>query len=106
MATEPQFNTILGHIESAKAEGAACVLGVHAIEGVAGSRSLFIAPTIFTGVTNQMALARKEVFGPALAVIPFDDDDEAVAIANDTDYGLAAGLWTMNMRRAIRISRR
>ncbi|MBC6440589.1 MAG: aldehyde dehydrogenase [Rhodospirillales bacterium] len=105
VATQPQFDKIMGHINEAKASGARCVLGGHPVEGPAGGRSLFIAPTIFTDVTNSMALARQEIFGPVLAVIPFDGDQDAVAIANDTDYGLAAGLWTMNLRRAVRVSR-
>ena len=106
VATQAQFDKILGHIEVAKAAGATCVLGGHAVTMGDGGDTLFVAPTIFTGITNDMALAREEVFGPVLAVMPFDDDEEAIAIANDTDYGLAAGIWTMNMRRAIRVSRR
>ena len=61
----------------------------------------FVEPTIFTGVSNAMRIAREEVFGPILSVIPFDSDDEAVAIANDTEYGLAAGIWTQSMARAL-----
>ena len=61
----------------------------------------FVEPTIFTGVTPEMRIAKEEVFGPVLSVIPFDDEDEAVHIANDTIYGLAAGVWTTSMRRAL-----
>ncbi len=106
VATQPQFDKILGHIDDAKAAGATCVLGGEAVAGPEGSDTLFIAPTIFTGVTGDLRLAREEVFGPVLAVMAFDDDEEAIAIANDTDYGLAAGVWTMNMRRAVRVTRR
>ncbi len=63
-------------------------------------------PTIFTGVNNQMRVAREEIFGPVLSVIPFDDEEEAIAIANDSPYGLAAGLWTESIARAIRVSER
>ena len=61
----------------------------------------FVEPTIFTGVNNRMRIAQEEVFGPVLSVIPFKDEDEAIAIGNDVVYGLAAGVWTQNMRRAL-----
>jgi aldehyde dehydrogenase (NAD+) len=75
-----------------------------AVEG-SGS-GLFIQPSIFAGVNNQMRIAQEEIFGPVLSVIPFHDEEEAVAIANDTLYGLAAGVWTTNIRRAITMSNR
>ena len=106
VATQAQFDKILRHIADATAAGATCVLGGTAVPSPSGGDTLFIAPTIFTGITNAMRLAREEVFGPVLAVIPFDDDEEAIAIANDTDYGLAAGVWTTSLRRAVRVSRR
>lgn len=63
-------------------------------------------PTIFTGVNNRMRIAQEEVFGPLLVVIPFDTEDEAVALANDTQYGLAAGVWTGDMERALTLPKR
>ena len=63
-------------------------------------------PTVFTGVTNDMRIAQEEVFGPVLSVIPFKDEEEAIAIGNDVVYGLAAGVWTQNMRRALVMSER
>lgn len=66
----------------------------------------FMAPTIFTGVTADMAIANEEIFGPVLAVMGFDDEEEAIAIANDSDYGLAAGLWSQDVNRVIRVARR
>lgn len=106
VATESQHKKILDYIDIAKSEGATCVLGGRAGTGAACGDGLFIEPTIFTGVTNNMRIAREEVFGPVLSVIKFRDEEEAIAIANDTDYGLAAGLWTNNLQRAIRVSRR
>src|SRR5699024_7466591 len=64
----------------------------------------FVQPTIFTGVSTSMRIAQEEVFGPVLAVIPFADEDDAVRIANDTAFGLGAGIWTSNIGRAFRVS--
>jgi acyl-CoA reductase-like NAD-dependent aldehyde dehydrogenase len=66
----------------------------------------FVEPTVFTNVKNNMRIAQEEVFGPVLSVIKFDTDEEAIAIANDIDYGLAAGLWTSSLDRAINIPKR
>lgn len=100
----PQFKKILDYIDIAKGEGAKAVLGgAKAMRPECGS-GWFIEPTIFTGVNNAMRIAQEEVFGPVLSVIPFKDEDEAIAIGNDVVYGLAAGVWTQNMRRAFLMS--
>jgi len=102
----PQFKKILDYIDVARGEGAKPVLGgARASRPECGS-GWFVEPTIFTGVKNSMRIAQEEVFGPVLAVIPFEDEDEAVAIGNDVVYGLAAGVWTQNMRRALTLSER
>lgn len=105
VATAAQHRKILDYIEIAKAEGATCILGGKAASP-GGTEGYFIEPTIFTGVRNDMRIAQEEVFGPVLSILRFSDEDEAVAIANDVLYGLAAGLWTNDLTRALRMSRR
>lgn len=105
VTTPPQYAKVLDYIEVGKREGASVVLGGGPASGPdCGNGGYFVEPTIFTGVTNQMTIAREEIFGPVLSCIPFDDDDEAIAIANDTTYGLAAGLWTQDVRRMLNFS--
>lgn len=106
IATPSQFRKILDYIAIAKAEGARCVLGGAPAEGPGLEGGLFVKPTIFTGVTNTMRIAQEEVFGPVLSVIRFKTEEEAVAIANDTLYGLAAGVWTQSLDRAINLPAR
>ena len=106
VATEQQLAKVLDYIEIAKRDGARCVLGgVRATRPECGD-GWFVEPTIFTGVTNDMRIAREEVFGPILSILKFETDDEAVAIANDTPFGLAAGIWTTDLGRALAMPRR
>jgi (Z)-2-((N-methylformamido)methylene)-5-hydroxybutyrolactone dehydrogenase len=106
IATRPQFEKIMRMIDMAMSEGARCVLGGTAAVGEGFGQGQFVRPTIFTGVRNDMRIAQEEVFGPVLAVIPFKDEDDAIRIGNDVDFGLAAGVWTQNLRRAIKMSER
>ncbi len=106
IATEAQFQRILRYIDIAKSEGARLVLGGHALTGDKYGQGQFVAPTIFTEVTNQMQISREEVFGPVLSIIPFDDEADALTIANDSPFGLAAGIWTRDLHRAIYLSDR
>lgn len=101
VATRPQCAKVLDYIAIAGADGATCVFGGGRFDGPGATSDLFVWPTIFTGVSNRMRIAREEVFGPVLAVIPFDEEEEAYAIANDSAYGLGAGLWTSDIRKAI-----
>lgn len=105
VATKVQHEKILSYIDIAKAEGATCILGGKAAQPK-GSGGYFIEPTIFTDVRNDMRIAQEEVFGPVLSILRFHDEDEAVRIGNDTLYGLAAGVWTNDLTRALRMSRR
>ncbi len=102
VTTQGQYRKILDYFEIAKADGARCILGGHAAEGMPGGQ--FVEPTIFVDVTPAMRIAQEEVFGPVLSVIGFDNEADAIRIANQTIYGLAAGVWTRDIGKAIRVS--
>src|SRR5699024_10513291 len=92
-----QYDKVLGYIASGRDEGARLVAGGEAIEDGDG---LFIEPTIFDGVNADMRIAREEIFGPVLSIITVDSVEQAISVANDTDYGLTASVFTANVRRA------
>ena len=98
IANQMQFDKVLGYIDIARQEGAELALGGGRPAGDECSRGFFVEPTIFTGVNNDMRIAREEVFGPVLSTITFDTEEEALAIANDSEY--LAAMWTADMKAA------
>jgi (Z)-2-((N-methylformamido)methylene)-5-hydroxybutyrolactone dehydrogenase len=104
-ANEPQFRAIMDFIESAKTEGARLVTGGEPAREGDLAKGLFIKPTIFADVKNDMRLAQEEIFGPVLSIIPFETEDEAIAIGNATRFGLASGIWTRDLNRMHRVAR-
>jgi acyl-CoA reductase-like NAD-dependent aldehyde dehydrogenase len=99
-----QRDRIKGYLDSGKAAGATPVIGgdIAEPEGLEGGH--YIQPTIFTNVTNDMAIAREEIFGPVLSVLKYRTIDEAVAMANDNDYGLTGGVWSTDYEAAVEVA--
>ena len=105
IANKPHFDRVLQCIQAAKKEGAVCRYGGSSVQPD-GCTGWFIQPTIFTQVRPEMAVAREEIFGPVLAIMSCQDDDHAVTLANDSDFGLAAGVWTADSARGLRLAHR
>jgi len=103
LISQKQLNRVMGYIDEGKSDGVDVVTGGYRLD----RKGYFVHPTVLTGVDPATSrLYKEEIFGPVVSIIPFDDEDEAVAMANDTTYGLAATAWTENVRRAHRIVKR
>jgi acyl-CoA reductase-like NAD-dependent aldehyde dehydrogenase len=104
VVSKAQMETVLGYIDAGKKEGARVVAG-GGRANVGSGKGYFVEPTIFDGVTNTMKIAREEIFGPVLSVIPFKSIDEGIAQGNSTTYGLAAAVWTRDVTKALKAAR-
>ncbi|MBK6581796.1 MAG: aldehyde dehydrogenase family protein [Pseudomonadales bacterium] len=100
LSSKKQLETVERYVEIGRAEGATVACGGHRLTGPEYENGNYYAPTILTGASNTMRVAREEIFGPVLVVIPFETDDEAIGIANDNDYGLAGAVYSTDMKRA------
>ena len=105
LVSERQLGRVTGYLDAGHEEGATAVIGGSRLAEGALAQGYFVPPTVFTGVTATMRIAREEIFGPVLSVIPFDTVEEAVAGANATPYGLGSGLWTRDVGRVQKVSR-
>lgn len=105
MIDEKQMNRVLDYIRIGKEEGARLVCGGERVVSEGREKGYFVAPTIFADVQNDMRIAKEEIFGPVLCVLKFKDEEEAVRIANHSEYGLGAGVWTKDLSRAFRVGR-
>jgi gamma-glutamyl-gamma-aminobutyraldehyde dehydrogenase len=103
LVDDGQLRTVLGYIEAGHKEGATCVAG--GTQARAETGGYYVTPTVFDGVRNDMLIAREEIFGPVLSVIRFKDEAEAIALANQSSYGLQASVWSSHIDRAHRVAR-
>jgi aldehyde dehydrogenase (NAD+) len=102
LISQKQLTRVMGFIDEGKSDGVEVVTGGHRLD----RKGYFVHPTVLTNVDRDMRLYQQEIFGPVVTILPFDDDDEAVAMANDTTYGLASTVWTNNLSRAHRLGKR
>lgn len=105
IVSEQQMKTVLGYIEAGKSEGASLLTGGNRAS-VGDGKGFFIEPTVFGGVKNDMKIAQEEIFGPVLATLTFDDLEQVAAVANQNPYGLAAAIWTRDVKKAHTLSKR
>jgi 4-guanidinobutyraldehyde dehydrogenase/NAD-dependent aldehyde dehydrogenase len=103
LVDEAQLQTVLGYIEAGRQEGARCVAG--GAQALAQTGGHYVTPTVFDGVRHDMKIAQEEIFGPVLSVIRFQDEAEAIRVANGTPYGLQASVWSSHIDRAHRVAR-
>ncbi|OGU31082.1 MAG: hypothetical protein A2X67_14160 [Ignavibacteria bacterium GWA2_55_11] len=106
LVSQKQQERVLGYIAEGTRQGATLVHGGGKPKDPSLSKGFFVEPTVFSGVINSMTIAREEIFGPVLSVMTYDTDDEAVAIANDSIYGLGGGVWSKDPERALHVARR
>lgn len=103
LVSQEHLEKVMSYVEKGKAEGAKLLTGGHRVTTGALAKGAFVAPTIFDGCQDDMAIVREEIFGPVMTVLSFDDEEEVVARANDTEYGLAAGVFTNDLSRGHRV---
>ena len=104
LISQKQLDTVLKYVNIGIEEGAELAYGGKRLSGGPYDKGYFMEPTLFTNVSNDMRIAREEIFGPVLCVIPFETEDEVIQMANDSEYGLAGACWTMNLNRALRVA--